>query len=78
MFALMARPEDAALSADAALNARGQHRAVNSTVWFESVCHCLPRLLLGFPWTRVHYLLVVRLRSPSAFSACGPYAARHS
>ena len=72
VLALVARPEDAAVSADTPLDAQGWRQRINRTLTLKSLRHYLPRLLLGFDMVRVLDLLVERLRSPTAIERTRP------
>lgn len=72
VLALAARPEDAAVSADAGLNAAGWRVRLNRTLALKCLRHYLPRLLLALDLAAVVDRLVKRLRSTTAVERTRP------
>lgn len=79
VLALEARPDDAVVSAEIELDARGWRQRLNRTFALKSLRHYLPRLLLAIDLVPVLDLLVERLRSPNAIERTRPLrtAPRH-
>lgn len=72
VLALAARPEDAAVSAAAGLDAAGWRVRLNRTLALKCLRHYLPRLLLGLDLAAVLERLVARLRSSTAVERTRP------
>ncbi|NMG14725.1 Transposase, IS4-like [Aromatoleum bremense] len=72
VLALAARPEDAAVSANTGLDAKGWRVRLNRTLALKSLRHYLPRLLLALDLAAVLDRLVERLRSPTAVERTRP------
>ena len=69
---MAARPDDAAVAANAGLDARGWRQRLNRTLALKCLRHYLPRLLLALDPQAVIDRLIKRLRSPAAVERTRP------